>query len=36
MNDVVKQLYDRKSVRVYTDEPIDGSIVQEILYSAAI
>ena len=36
MNDVVKQLYDRKSVRVYTDQPIDESIVQEILCSAAM
>ena len=36
MNDTVRQLYERKSVRVYTDEPIDESIVQEILCSAAM
>ena len=36
MNDTIRQLYDRKSVRVYTDEPIDESIVQEILYAAAM
>ena len=36
MNDTVRQLYERKSVRVYTDDPIDESIVQEILYSAAM
>lgn len=36
MNDVVKQLYGRKSVRVYTDDPIEESIVQEILCAAAM
>ena len=36
MNDVVKQLYGRKSVRVYTDDPIEESIVQEILCSSAM
>ena len=36
MNEVIRQLYDRKSVRVYTDEPIDESVVQEILQAAAM
>ena len=36
MNEGIKQLYDRKSVRVFTGEPIDESIVQEILYAAAM
>ena len=36
MNDTVRQLYDRKSVRVYTDDPIDEPIVQEILQAAAM
>ena len=36
MNEVIKQLYERKSVRVYTDQPIDEAIVQEILMSAAM
>ncbi len=36
MNEVIRQLYDRKSVRVYTDEPIDESVVQEILLAAAM
>ena len=34
MNDVIQQLYDRKSVRVYTDQEIDPSIVDEILEAA--
>ena len=34
MNEVVKQLYDRKSVRVYTDREIDEEIVTEILTAA--
>ena len=36
MNDIIRQLYDRKSVRVYTDDPIDEPIVQEILQAAAM
>ena len=36
MNETIRQLYDRKSVRVFTDDPLDESIVQEILYSAAM
>ncbi len=36
MNEVIRQLYDRKSVRVYTDEPIEESVVQEILQAAAM
>ena len=36
MNDVIKQLYERKSVRVYTEQPIDEEIVQEILMSAVM
>ena len=36
MNEVIKQLYERKSVRVYTDQPIDEDIVQEILMSAVM
>ena len=34
MNDVIKQLYNRKSVRVYTDKEIDEEIVTEILTAA--
>ncbi len=36
MNEVVKQLYERKSVRVFTDQPIEESIVEEILMAAAM
>ena len=36
MNEVIRQLYERKSVRVYTDQPIDEEIVQEILMSAVM
>ena len=36
MNETVKQLYDRKSVRVFTDKEIDEDIVQEILTSAVM
>ena len=36
MNEVIRQLYDRKSVRAFTDQPIDESIVQTILRSAAM
>ncbi len=36
MNEVIKQLYDRKSVRAFTDDPIDEAIVQEILCSSAM
>lgn len=35
MNEVLKQLYDRKSVRVYEDRPVPEDVKQEIL-SAAI
>ncbi len=36
MNEVIKQLYDRKSVRVFTDQPIEKEIVDEILMSACM
>ena len=36
MNETVKQLYERKSVRVFTDEEIDEKIVEEILTAAAM
>ena len=36
MNEVVEQLYARKSVRVYADREIDEAIVQEILTAAAM
>ena len=36
MNEVIRQLYDRKSVRVFTDEAIDEAIVQEILCASAM
>ena len=36
MNEVVKQLYERKSVRVFEDREIDEEIVQSILQSAVM
>lgn len=36
MNDVIRQLYDRKSVRAFTDQDIDENIVQEILTAAVM
>ncbi len=36
MNDVIKQLNARKSVRVFTDREIEESIVDEILMAAAM
>ena len=36
MNEVIKQLYDRKSVRAFLDKEIDEEIVQEILCSATM
>ena len=36
MNEVIKQLYERKSVRVFTEQEIDEEIVQEILTSAVM
>ncbi len=36
MNEVIRQLYERKSVRVFTQQPIDEEIVQEILTAAAM
>jgi len=36
MNETVKQLYDRKSVRAFTDEEISEEIVEEILTAAAM
>ena len=36
MNDIVKQLYERKSVRVFTDKEIDENIVDEILTAATM
>ena len=34
MNSVIRQLYDRKSVRVYTDRPIDQETKKTVLESA--
>ena len=36
MNETVRQLYGRKSVRAYTDREISEDLVQEILYAAAM
>ena len=36
MNDVIRQLYERKSVRAFTDRDIDEKIVQEILTAAVM
>ena len=36
MNEVVEQLYRRKSVRVFAEREIDEEIVQEILTAAAM
>ena len=36
MNDVIRQLYERKSVRAFEDRDIDENIVQEILKAAAM
>ena len=36
MNEVVRQLYARKSVRVFEDREIDEAVVQEILGAAAM
>ena len=36
MNEVVRQLYNRKSVRVFQDRVIDESIVEEILRAAVM
>lgn len=36
INEVVKQLYERKSVRVFEDREIDEEIVQSILQSAVM
>ena len=36
MNQVIRQLHDRKSVRVFTDKPIDEEAVRQILLSAAM
>ena len=36
MNEVIRQLYARKSVRVFEDREIDEAIVQEILTAAAM
>ncbi len=36
MNQVIRQLHARKSVRVFTDKPIDEEAVQQILLSAAM
>ena len=36
MNEVIEQLYRRKSVRVFTDQEIDETIVQEILTAAVM
>ncbi|MBQ2978030.1 MAG: nitroreductase family protein [Clostridia bacterium] len=36
MNEVIRQLYDRKSVRVFTEKTIDEEIIQEILTAAVM
>ncbi|MBR2560685.1 MAG: nitroreductase family protein [Eubacterium sp.] len=36
MNETIRQLYERKSVRVYEDREIDETIVQEILLAASM
>ena len=36
MNEVIKQLYARKSVRVFTDREIEPSMIDEILMAAAM
>jgi len=36
MNEVIRQLYERKSTRVFTDQPIEESIVQSILKAATM
>ena len=36
MNEVIRQLFARKSVRVFTDQPIEESIVQTILKAATM
>ena len=36
MNEVIRQLYGRKSVRVFTDREIEEPVVQEILQAAAM
>lgn len=36
MNEVIRQLYERKSVRAFTDRPIEESIVQTILRAAVM
>ncbi len=36
MNEILRQLYDRKSVRVYTEQAIEEEIVQEILRAAVM
>lgn len=36
MNEVIRQLYDRKSVRVFTEKAIDEEIIQEILTAAVM
>ena len=35
MNEIIKSLYDRKSVRVYEDRPIPEKMKQIILEAAA-
>ncbi len=36
MNETIRQLYERKSVRAYEDRPIDETTVREILEAAAM
>ena len=36
MNEVIRQLYERKSVRAFTDRPIEESVVQAILRAAVM
>ena len=35
-NETLRQLYNRKSVRVYTDQPIEEAVVQAILRAATM
>ena len=35
-NETLRQLYERKSVRVFTEQPIEENIVQAILRAATM
>jgi len=36
MNEIIRQLYEQKSIRVFTDQPIEESVVQTILKAATM